>query len=676
MVLFRNALIAAALAAPLCAHARPMTPEDVARIEQVGAVAVAPDGSRLAYTRSYRPDITKGEKNEGRRQQLYVTGGPGDARAFLPADMNVHGIGFSPDSRTISFLWHKDDEKTAVWGIAVDGGAQVKLAEIANADVLSYSWAPDGASIYLLAGPEEGGPGEKESKAGFNAIVYEEEPALNRLFQVQIGGEAASAPRQIAVPGYVTEVQVAPDGNWAVLRSAPSPSADDGLTSMRLHILDLASGNIESVLPTAGKLGDMEISPDGRLVSLVAAVDEHDPAATTLYLADTASWALTALNEGAAEAAIDTEWMADGRLAVSINVGARSVVRLYNQDGTVEREIDPGALIVGGLASGGNRLALEADAPTHPSELFVWDGQSQLNRWTDHNPWLAEIDFGAQRAITYAARDGQAIEGVLIEPVGQPPLSGSPTIIYVHGGPETHISNGWLTAYSMPGQVAAGRGYAVFHPNYRGSTGYGVTFAKQHQGRFTDPEFTDLVDGKNALVAMLVTDPARTGITGGSYGGYATAWGATAQSEEFAAGVMFVGLSNVIGKFGTGDIPREMYLVHSLEWPWDDWQGTLEVSPIYHAGKANTPLLILHGTNDTRVNPAHSLELYRHIKLRTETPVRLVLYPGEGHGNNKAAARYDYNLRMMEWFDTYLKTGNRAAAMPPPRPKLPEGTVK
>jgi len=260
--------------------------------------------------------------------------------------------------------------------------------------------------------------------------------------------------------------------------------------------------------------------------------------------------------------------------------------------------------------------------------------------------------------------------------VGGAKRGGAPLILNVHGGPEAHDSNGWQTAYSKPGQVAAGQGYAVFLPNYRGSTGYGTAFSKQHTGNYTDPEFTDLVDAKRALVDAGIADPDRTGITGGSYGGYATGWAATALSDEFAAGVMFVGISNQVSKFGTTDIPYEMYNVHSGKWPWDDWQAMLEVSPIYHVDKANTPLLIMHGAEDTRVAPSQSYELYRSMKVRKpDVPVRLVLFPGEGHGNSRAAARYDYNLRMMRWFDTYLKTGDRKAKLPATRPDLPAGTT-
>ncbi|MCB2052576.1 MAG: S9 family peptidase, partial [Novosphingobium sp.] len=189
----------------------------------------------------------------------------------------------------------------------------------------------------------------------------------------------------------------------------------------------------------------------------------------------------------------------------------------------------------------------------------------------DHNPWLAEIEFGEQRAFTFEAGDGQQIEGVLILPVGGVPAGGAPTILNVHGGPESHDSNGWVTNYSSPGQVAAGRGYAVFLPNYRGSTAYGTAFSRQHQHDAAGREFDDLVDARHWLVEMGFTDPARVGVTGGSYGGYATAWSSTRFSEHFAAGVMFVGISDLVSKWGTTDIPTEEVNVHARHNVWDDY---------------------------------------------------------------------------------------------------------
>lgn len=652
------------------AAARPMTPEDVAKLESVGQISVSPDGNRVAFTTARLPDVTQGEENGTTKQQLKLAYGPDSARAFLPAGMNVSGVRFSPDGSMISFLYTAEDEKRAVWGIPVDGGGHRKLAEVKDADVRDYAWSPDGATLYLLAGAAPDETLDERRKAGFDAVVYEEEARLNRLFAARVGAEADAEPKPVTIPGYVSALQIAPGGRTAIVKSAPSPRVDDSYTSKRVHVIDLASGRVIEVVETPGKLGDVEISPDGRLISLIAGVDAHDPAPTTLHIADVATGEYRALNAGAAEAAIDAEFLPDGRLAAVVHIGTRSVLRIYGADGAVLEEHDPGELILSGVEVGGGTIAVAANSPEHPSELFaVTDGW--FTRWTRHNPWLAEIDMGEQRPFTYTARDGQQIEGVLIEPVGGPARGGSPVIFDVHGGPEAHESNGWQTAYSSPGQVAAGQGYAVFIPNYRGSTGYGVAFAKQHQGDYAGKEFDDLVDGKRALVEAGIADPDRVGITGGSYGGFATAWGSTYYSQEFAAGVMFVGISNNISKFGTTDIPNEMYLVHERKWPWEEWDHLLERSPIYHVDKAETPLLIMHGDSDTRVSPTQSYELYRHIKTRKpDTPVRLVLYPGEGHGNAKAAARYDYNVRMMEWFDTYLKTGDRDAELPAPRPEL------
>ena len=504
----RTALTAASLLAGVSlaatAQARPMTPQDVAQLESVGAIAVSPDGSRVAYTTASLPDVVAGEDNGSTQQQLKMAYGPDNTRVFLPEDVSVSTVEFSPDGRMVSFLWSKDDEDRAVWGIPVDGGAQMKLAEVKDASVRSYAWAPDGATLYLLASAAPDKDRKAEAKKGFNAVVYEEEERFNRLFAAQAGGEEIDAkPREIAVSGYVTSFKLT-------------------------------------------------------------------PAATTLHLVDVASGAYRALNQGAAEAVGDTEWLANGQLAAIVDKGADTILRMYNADGSVAQEIDPGELVPTSLENGGSdSLFVRADSPRHPGELFALNGTT-LTRWTSHNPWLAEIDFGTQRTMTYTARDGQQIEGILIEPVGGVPKGGAPTIMMVHGGPEAHYTNGWLTGYSMPGQVGAGQGYAVFHPNYRGSTGYGTAFSKQHQGDYAGKEFDDIVDAKRALVAEGVTDADRTGITGGSYGGFASAWGATYYSSEYAASVMFVGISNNISKFGTTDIPNEMYLVHERKWPWEE----------------------------------------------------------------------------------------------------------
>lgn len=152
-------------------------------------------------------------------------------------------------------------------------------------------------------------------------------------------------------------------------------------------------------------------------------------------------------------------------------------------------------------------------------------GEAGPKRLTHSNPFLEEIHLAKQEVITFEARDGQELEGILVHPLNEKKGKRYPLIMMVHGGPESHHLNGWVTRYSLPGQVAAAQGFACFYTNYRGSTGRGLAFSKLSQGDPAGKEFDDLVDAVDHLVDVGLVDKDRVGITGGSYGGYASAWG-------------------------------------------------------------------------------------------------------------------------------------------------------
>jgi len=359
-------------------------------------------------------------------------------------------------------------------------------------------------------------------------------------------------------------------------------------------------------------------------------------------------------------------------------VGARGtgteVVTVPVAGGSRTPLVAPGPAVWDGVhRAADGTLVLLGESAAHPPEVFLAEGPGAAPRkLTDSNPWLAQRALAPQRTVVFEARDGLKLEGLLVEPLGRKGDARVPLVVVVHGGPEGHFSDGWLTRYANPGQVLAGKGFAVFYPNYRGSTGRGLAFSKTSQGDPAGKEFDDLVDGVDHLVKAGLVDPARVGITGGSYGGYATAWGATFYSERFAAGVMFVGISDLASKGGTTDIPVEDIEVHLMSDPWKRADLNRERSPLTWVEKARTPLLILHGTDDPRVHPTQSLMLYRYLKRRGQVPVRLVRYPGEGHGNRRAASQLDLSIRLVRWFEHYLQ--GPGGAPPPsevdPRPVL------
>jgi dipeptidyl aminopeptidase/acylaminoacyl peptidase len=291
----------------------------------------------------------------------------------------------------------------------------------------------------------------------------------------------------------------------------------------------------------------------------------------------------------------DVAWRDAGSLVVLGDEGTGTVLGGVGRDGTPRETLVNGDTIWTSLSLAANArtIALVGQTPGHPGEAFLAELGETPRRRSDSNPWLAKLELAPQEVVRYKARDGLELEGILVRPLSVARGARAPLVVDVHGGPESHVRNGWVTGYAAPGQVLAARGIAVFLPNYRGSTGRGVAFSELGQGDPAGKEFDDLVDAVDHLVAAGLADRSKVGVTGGSYGGYATAWCSTRYSERFAVGVMFVGISDTISKTGTTDIPEEEYLVHARRRPWDDWRGLLERSPIYHVQGARTPLLIL-----------------------------------------------------------------------------------
>jgi len=644
-----------------------LTPHRVAELRAVASAVISPDGDRVAYTLSV-PRKPKVDDDGEPWIELWVTDTrEGTARPFVTGKVNVGAVRWTEDGRQIAFLAKRGDDKfKSLYLLPIDGGEARKAAELA-VDISSYSLAPDGKRVALVASEAEPEAKKKLQDKGFKAEIYEEDWRAAKIWLATLFEKKTNAP--LALEGHVHQIHWSPVDDRLLVAIAPTPAVDDSFTRQKVQVVEVPSGKVLARIDNVGKLESIAWSPDGKRVGLIAAADVHDPSAGRLMVAEAAGGALRDLLPGVLGHVTHFEWAGNDSIKYVAAIGVETVLSSVNAVSGAE---DPGSLIKPGgpilsslsLSKDGQRAALIASAPTHPPELFVWSaGDATPKRRTESNPGLEKIRFARQEVIRHKARDGLELEGLLIRPLDEEAGRRYPLILAVHGGRGAHVSHGWLTSYSLPGQIAAARGMAVFYPNYRGSTGRGVAFSKLGQGDAAGKEFDDLVDAVDHLIAIGLVDRAKVGVTGGSYGGYATAWCSTRFTERFAAGVMFVGISDKVSKVGTTDIPNEEYYVHSLKRPWEDWKFLLERSPIYHAGQGRTPLLILHGKDDPRVNVGQSRELYRHLKLHNQAPVRLVLYPGEVHGNRKAAARLDYTLRLMQWMEHYLK--GPAGAMPP-----------
>ncbi|MBU2892060.1 S9 family peptidase [Colwellia sp. D2M02] len=658
------------LSASVFATDKVITAENLATIQSVGQVQVSPSGDEFAFIRSVPREIYV-EKDGSNWGELHLVNDEGVERPFITGKVNVRSIQWSADGAFIYFLSKMNGDKfTSLYQIAANGGQAQKVLSLKDTSISSYTLSSDNKKVALLAKKAKDKSVKKLTDLGFKAEIYEEDLADQFLYVVDLAiTEKSITPEALAIKHYVSDVHFSPNNKNLLVKTQPTALIDDKYMKSQWHIVDAATQTVNVSFATEGKLGAAEFSHDGKYIAIHGAEDKHDPATGRLFLADVKTGKVTDWLPNFAGHVSDFEWSNKrNELFLVANVGPQSVIAKIKPGKTSYKEVvKAGKLIAGRLSisDSDKTIALGANTAKHPNEVFMLRGK-KASRLTNSNPWLNDVALAKQEIVTIKARDGVEIGGVLVYPLNHKEGQRYPLIMSVHGGPESHDKDGWITAYSRPGQLAAAQGYAVFHPNYRGSTGKGVAYSKLGQNDYAGKEFDDLVDLKNHLVNIGLVNEKKVGITGGSYGGYASAWGATKLTKHFAASVMFVGISNQLSKFGTTDISNEMHLVHARSYPWEKWQWYLERSPIYWVEQSETPLLIMHGKADPRVHPAQSMEMYRYMKVHGKT-VRLVYYPGEGHGNKRAAAKYDYSLRLMRWMDNYLKHDNK----PMPAHELP-----
>jgi dipeptidyl aminopeptidase/acylaminoacyl peptidase len=253
------------------------------------------------------------------------------------------------------------------------------------------------------------------------------------------------------------------------------------------------------------------------------------------------------------------------------------------------------------------------------------------------------------KSVTYKSSDGLEIPAYLTLPKGVA-AKDLPAIIFPHGGPWGRDEWG----YNPLAQFLANRGYAVLSPNFRGSTGYGRKFLDAGNMEWGRKMQDDLTWGAKYLIAQGIADPKRVGIMGGSYGGYATLAGVAFTPDVYAAAVDIVGPSNLITLMESippyWEAARKTFAVRMGDASTQEGKATLAAeSPLNSADKIHTPLLVVQGANDPRVNRREAEQIVVALRDRG-FPVEYLLADDEGHG----FARPVNNLAMMMASEKFL----------------------
>jgi dipeptidyl aminopeptidase/acylaminoacyl peptidase len=357
-------------------------------------------------------------------------------------------------------------------------------------------------------------------------------------------------------------------------------------------------------------------------------------------------------------------------------------VRRYFRDPAFEKDYHwlqsklPGREIAFGATSNDENLwIVSAYGDTEPGVTYVWNRKEQrLTQQYRIRDELPREALAQRKPYHYRSSDGLEITGYLTLPKGLP-AKNLPLIVHPHGGPWARDSFG----YDTFAQFLSNRGYAVLQANFRGSTGYGKKFLNAGNGEWGRKMQDDLTWGVNALVAAGIADPARVGITGGSYGGYATLAGVAFTPKVYAAAVAIVAPSNLITLLDA--IPpyweagrKQMYTRMADPTTPSGKALLIAESPLTQAKSIVTPLMVVQGKNDPRVNIRESDQIVAAVRDNGK-PVEYLVAPDEGHGFARPINNLAMVTAMEGFFAQYLGGRHQKDVPPDVAAKLKDITV-
>ena len=335
--------------------------------------------------------------------------------------------------------------------------------------------------------------------------------------------------------------------------------------------------------------------------------------------------------------------------------------RLYFKDKAFEKEyqwlqakLPAKEIALGAHSKDENIWIVNASSDIEPGETYLWNRQAKtLALQYRIREELPRESLSERKPYHFKSSDGLDIPAYLTLPRGLP-AKNLPLVVFPHGGPWGRDSFG----YDTFAQFLSNRGYAVLQPNFRASTGYGKKFLNAGNGEWGRKMQDDLTWGVKALVADGTVDPKRVGIFGGSYGGYATLAGVAFTPTVYAAAVAYVAPSNLITLLDA--IPpyweagrKQMYTRMADPTTPEGKALLVAESPLTQAKAIVTPLMVVQGKNDPRVNVRESSQIVAAVRDNGK-PVEYLVAPDEGHGFARPINNLAMVAAMEEFFAKYL----------------------
>ena len=639
-----------------------LTAELVVDVTIAVAPAISPDGRLVAHG-----VVANGGKGGRPHRSIWIATADGSASPRQLTDGSARDVApkWAPDSASLFFLSDREERGTAqLQRIRPDDSASVGKPEALTSwrgGISDHHPLADGRTVALLAEDEPTAEDERREAERDDAKVWGEHLPVTRLRLLDLD---SGALRTVAGLGnrHVVELAQRPDGGPLAVLSWSTPELDPGVLTAELHLVDPHTAAVQDLGPIGIEaespawwnhdgvwhLAHLAVTPP-HSVGGIAVLDTVPPAAGPAL-------EYRNLTLGMPVSPIELVQVAEGPLLALFADGLDTALYRLDPDSQRFQQLSsaPGTLAQLSASRSGETHAVLWSTAYEPKNVHAGPVGGPLLRLSDTRPELRRIRWGVQERLSYQASDGLQLDGLLILPAGRTRDDGPfPLVTMVNGGPYSRYADEFSLNSVDSGQWLAAAGYAVFRPNPRGGSGHGHEFAAVVAGAVGGDEWTDTVSGIDLLVAQGVADPERLGISGWSHGGFMTAW-AIGRTDRFKAAVMGAGISDWGMQAGTGDWGiLDAELGGSTGWDGPGPHIHDRHSPISYASRIRTPVLILHGEEDTNVPLGQALHFHRalrHFGVEHE----FVVYPREGHGIQERSHQLDALRRIRAWFDRWL----------------------
>ncbi len=673
---------------------RPITETDLYAFQWAGSPQISPDGSKIVYTL-----VKVTTKHDNYETALWITPATGGPARQLTAGPHDSGAAWSPDGKTLAFLraTEKDGkpEPPQIYLLSMEGGEARQLTEMPKG-AGGPVWSPNGRSLAFSSPTltkdfekkKDDAPPESDVRVITRAEYRENDEGYldferpDHIWVVDVPRDPAGTQkaRQVTTGEFSEgEITWARDGSKLYFTSDRVKESYYEPPAGAIYEVNAAGGEIHKVAALDGPIGALALSPDGRRLAFVGAIDRGEGVAQRSY--SQPDLFVTAVEPGSTPKTLTANydfdigdgvggdqapprggseskpfWSADGRgiFVEAAEEGRVNIKRIDSESGKVEA-VTKGdhALLSYSATPDGSTMALLVSTPTNIGDVFVAKSATgEMEPVTHINAELfAKLKLTEPEMIWYKSFDGRRIQAWVQKPPDFQAGKKYPMILDIHGGP--HSAYGYVFDHEF--QWMAAKGYVVLYPNPRGSTSYGQEFGNIIQYAYPGDDSKDLMAGVDELIARGWVDPQKLGVTGGSGGGVLTNW-TIGHTDRFKAAASQRSIADWSGFWYTADFSQftPMWFRGA---PWEQEADYKARSPITYIQNVHTPLMLIEGEADFRTPSADGGEqMFRALKY-LKRPVVMVRFPGETHElsrSGKPVHRVERLDHIVAWFDKYL----------------------